>query len=209
MGRRGRRRQRKCRIGIRCVESSSFRLLLPLSWEGVPWIVHDLHAPDLLPFSLYLPQVLTWLLKDSLGGNSKTAMIAAISPADYEETLSTLRYADQAKKCVFRRFYPLFPYFQRKMDYSSSLAQDQKQSGRQRRPERQAHPRAQGRTRNPPFPHVRPHPLLRFPLAQRFSSTLLRINLLLFRSRRATNGPIPNRLGRAQDHFESGVAGST
>ena len=25
-------------------------------------------------------------------------MIAAISPADYEETLSTLRYADQAKK---------------------------------------------------------------------------------------------------------------
>jgi kinesin family protein 1 len=38
------------------------------------------------------------LLKDSLGGNSKTAMIAAISPADYEETLSTLRYADQAKK---------------------------------------------------------------------------------------------------------------
>ena len=43
-------------------------------------------------------KVLTWLLKDSLGGNSKTAMIAAISPADYEETLSTLRYADQAKK---------------------------------------------------------------------------------------------------------------
>lgn len=38
------------------------------------------------------------MLKDSLGGNSKTAMIAAISPADYEETLSTLRYADQAKK---------------------------------------------------------------------------------------------------------------
>ncbi|KAI8080303.1 uncharacterized protein B0P05DRAFT_596612 [Gilbertella persicaria] len=42
--------------------------------------------------------VLTWLLKDSLGGNSKTAMIAAISQADYDETLSTLRYADQAKK---------------------------------------------------------------------------------------------------------------
>lgn len=35
-----------------------------------------------------------------MGGNSKTAMIAAISPADvnYDETLSTLRYADQAKK---------------------------------------------------------------------------------------------------------------
>lgn len=46
----------------------------------------------------YRDSVLTWLLKDSLGGNSKTAMIAAISPADYDETLSTLRYADQAKK---------------------------------------------------------------------------------------------------------------
>ncbi|KAI8992598.1 hypothetical protein BDB01DRAFT_832888 [Pilobolus umbonatus] len=42
--------------------------------------------------------VLTWLLKDSLGGNSKTCMIAAISPADYDETMSTLRYADQAKR---------------------------------------------------------------------------------------------------------------
>lgn len=44
-------------------------------------------------FVPYRDSVLTWLLKDSLGGNSKTAMIAAISPADYEETLSTLRYA--------------------------------------------------------------------------------------------------------------------
>ncbi|KAK3952524.1 hypothetical protein QBC32DRAFT_141451 [Pseudoneurospora amorphoporcata] len=46
----------------------------------------------------YRDSVLTWLLKDSLGGNSKTAMIACISPTDYDETLSTLRYADQAKR---------------------------------------------------------------------------------------------------------------
>lgn len=48
----------------------------------------------------YRDSVLTWLLKDSLGGNSLTAMIAAISPADinFEETLSTLRYADSAKR---------------------------------------------------------------------------------------------------------------
>jgi hypothetical protein len=46
----------------------------------------------------YRDSVLTWLLKDSLGGNSKTAMVACISPTDYEETLSTLRYADQAKQ---------------------------------------------------------------------------------------------------------------
>ena len=63
--------------------------------------------------------MLTWLLKENLGnvssladrpttfylrvgGNSKTAMIAAISPADinYDETLSTLRYADRAKAIV-------------------------------------------------------------------------------------------------------------
>ncbi|KAK0053203.1 kinesin-like protein KIF28P, partial [Biomphalaria pfeifferi] len=44
--------------------------------------------------------VLTKLLKNALGGNSKTIMIAAISPADinYEESLSTLRYADRAKQ---------------------------------------------------------------------------------------------------------------
>lgn len=67
----------------------------------------------------YRDSVLTKLLKNALGGNSKTIMICAISPAyvlnnntksynlyinflfikdNYEETLSTLRYADQAKK---------------------------------------------------------------------------------------------------------------
>lgn len=58
-----------------------------------------LHNPnrknrDIVP---YRDSILTWLLKDSLGGNSKTAMIACIAPSDYDETLSTLRYADQAK----------------------------------------------------------------------------------------------------------------
>jgi hypothetical protein len=40
------------------------------------------------------------LLKESLGGNAKTIMLCAISPADvnYEETLSTLRYAERAKR---------------------------------------------------------------------------------------------------------------
>uniref|UniRef100_A0A803XVT3 Kinesin-like protein KIF14 n=1 Tax=Meleagris gallopavo TaxID=9103 RepID=A0A803XVT3_MELGA len=49
-------------------------------------------------FIPYRESVLTWLLKESLGGNSQTAMIATISPAasSTEETLSTLRYAKQA-----------------------------------------------------------------------------------------------------------------
>ncbi|KAJ2638093.1 hypothetical protein GGF40_001905 [Coemansia sp. RSA 1286] len=51
-------------------------------------------------FVPYRDSVLTWLLKDSLGGNSRTFMIATISPADYSETLSTLRYADRAKRIV-------------------------------------------------------------------------------------------------------------
>ncbi|NXQ90557.1 KIF14 protein, partial [Nyctibius grandis] len=49
-------------------------------------------------FIPYRESVLTWLLKESLGGNSQTAMIATVSPAasSTEETLSTLRYAKQA-----------------------------------------------------------------------------------------------------------------
>ncbi len=47
----------------------------------------------------YRDSKLTRLLQDSLGGNTKTLMIAAVSPAadNYEETLSTLRYANRAK----------------------------------------------------------------------------------------------------------------
>ncbi|XP_033944112.1 kinesin-like protein KIF16B isoform X4 [Pseudochaenichthys georgianus] len=53
-------------------------------------------------FVPYRDSVLTWLLKDSLGGNSKTIMIANVSPADvnYGETLSTLRYANRAKNII-------------------------------------------------------------------------------------------------------------
>ncbi|XP_063427179.1 uncharacterized protein LOC134710718 [Mytilus trossulus] len=55
-----------------------------------------------LPYIPYRDSVLTWLLKDSLGGNSKTIMIATISPASicYNETISTLRYAQRAKNIV-------------------------------------------------------------------------------------------------------------
>ncbi|XP_019746414.1 kinesin-like protein KIF28P [Hippocampus comes] len=47
----------------------------------------------------YRDSVLTKLLQSALGGNSRTVMIATLSPADicYEESLSTLRYAERAK----------------------------------------------------------------------------------------------------------------
>ena len=53
---------------------------------------HSQHVP-------YRDSKLTRLLQDSLGGNTKTVMIAALSPADYnyDETLSTLHYANRAK----------------------------------------------------------------------------------------------------------------
>jgi len=48
----------------------------------------------------YRDAALTRILQTALGGNSKTIMVCALSPAfmNYEETLSTLRYADRAKK---------------------------------------------------------------------------------------------------------------
>jgi hypothetical protein len=48
--------------------------------------------------------VLTRLLSSSLGGNAKTAMLSAISPAERnrEETLSTLRYAARTKRIKVR-----------------------------------------------------------------------------------------------------------
>ncbi|CAG9771753.1 unnamed protein product [Ceutorhynchus assimilis] len=55
-------------------------------------------------FIPYRESVLTWLLRESLGGNSLTSMLATISPSSthLEETLSTLRYACQARTIVNR-----------------------------------------------------------------------------------------------------------
>lgn len=57
-------------------------------------------------FVPYRDSTLTFLLKESLGGNSKTLMVATVSPAlnNASETLSTLRYADRAKLIVTRAF---------------------------------------------------------------------------------------------------------
>lgn len=48
----------------------------------------------------YRDSKLTRLLKDSLGGNTKTIMIACLSPSQlcYEETINTLKYATRARK---------------------------------------------------------------------------------------------------------------
>jgi chromosome segregation ATPase len=50
-------------------------------------------------FIPYRNSVLTWLLKDCLGGNARTAMLANIGPSEssFNETMSTLRYVERAK----------------------------------------------------------------------------------------------------------------
>ncbi|XQJ26566.1 kinesin, putative [Leishmania guyanensis] len=53
-------------------------------------------------FCPYRDSVLTWLLMDSLGGNSKTTMVATVSPhaSSFDESCQTLRYASRAKQIV-------------------------------------------------------------------------------------------------------------
>ena len=62
-------------------------------WTSNLYNSHQLAHGDLWPARL---------LKESLGGNSKTAMIATVSPAgsNVDESLSTLRYAQQARTII-------------------------------------------------------------------------------------------------------------
>ena len=80
--------------GVRLKEATKINLSLSALGNVISALVDGKakHIP-------YRDSKLTRLLQDSLGGNTKTLMVAAISPADnnYDETLSTLRYANRAK----------------------------------------------------------------------------------------------------------------
>eukprot|EP00003_Mantamonas_plastica_P027216 TRINITY_DN5785_c0_g1_i1.p1 TRINITY_DN5785_c0_g1~~TRINITY_DN5785_c0_g1_i1.p1 ORF type:complete len:649 (+),score=311.18 TRINITY_DN5785_c0_g1_i1:918-2864(+) len=62
-------------------------------------VIRVLAKGDSAEFVPYRDSALTKVLRESLGGNARTVMLAALSPADknYEETLSTLKYANSAK----------------------------------------------------------------------------------------------------------------
>uniref|UniRef100_A0A8C2QYI2 Kinesin-like protein KIF17 n=1 Tax=Capra hircus TaxID=9925 RepID=A0A8C2QYI2_CAPHI len=77
--------------GERLKEATKINLSLSALGNVISALV-DGHIP-------YRDSKLTRLLQDSLGGNTKTLMVACLSPADnnYDETLSTLRYANRAK----------------------------------------------------------------------------------------------------------------
>ena len=90
----GSERQSKTKAeGVRLKEATKINLSLSALGNVIKSLVTgSQHVP-------FRDSKLTRLLQDSLGGNTKTVMIAAISPADdnYQETLSTLMYATRAK----------------------------------------------------------------------------------------------------------------
>jgi kinesin family protein 3/17 len=79
-------------------EGAKEGIKINLSLSTLCHVISSLTDPK-CTFIPYRDSKLTRLLQDSLGGNTKTCMIANIGPADYniEETLSTLRYASRAK----------------------------------------------------------------------------------------------------------------
>ena len=98
----GSERQKKSgAVNKRLMEATKINLSLTALMNVITALVDGKrkHVP-------YRDSKLTRLLEDSLGGNTKTCMIANISPADYNivETLSTLRYADRAKRIQNKPF---------------------------------------------------------------------------------------------------------
>uniref|UniRef100_A0A673HDK1 Kinesin-like protein n=1 Tax=Sinocyclocheilus rhinocerous TaxID=307959 RepID=A0A673HDK1_9TELE len=91
----GSERQTKTGVqGERLKEATKINLSLSALGNVISALVdgRSSHVP-------YRDSKLTRLLQDSLGGNAKTIMVATLGPAfyNYEETLTTLRYANRAK----------------------------------------------------------------------------------------------------------------
>ncbi|XP_076811338.1 kinesin-like protein KIF13A [Clavelina lepadiformis] len=88
--------------GIRLKEGSNINKSLTTLGLVISALADQASGKGKNKFVPYRDSVLTWILKDNLGGNSKTTMVATLSPSadNYEETLSTLRYADRAKRIV-------------------------------------------------------------------------------------------------------------
>jgi kinesin family protein 1 len=97
--------------GDRLKEGSAINLSLTMLGNVISALAEKSSNPKAKILIPYRDSKLTMLLSDALGGNSKTIMIAALSPADinYEETLSTLKYADRAKQIKNRAIVNIDP----------------------------------------------------------------------------------------------------
>jgi len=96
------RNKKSLATGDRLIEASNINLSLTTLKRVIDTLVHNStyrFNPKQVP---YRDSVLTMLLSHSLGGNSKTMMVACVSPHydNQEETLNTLRYASAARKIV-------------------------------------------------------------------------------------------------------------
>lgn len=77
---------------LRLKEGSSINQLLSTLGRVISSLASG--RPGVVPFR---ELTLTWLLKELLGGNSRTCVVGCVLAADLEETVSTLRYVDRAK----------------------------------------------------------------------------------------------------------------
>eukprot|EP00003_Mantamonas_plastica_P001305 TRINITY_DN1093_c1_g2_i2.p1 TRINITY_DN1093_c1_g2~~TRINITY_DN1093_c1_g2_i2.p1 ORF type:complete len:570 (-),score=202.76 TRINITY_DN1093_c1_g2_i2:56-1765(-) len=86
--------------GATLKEGSAINLSLTMLGNVITALAEKSNHPKKKILIPYRDSKLTQILQDALGGDSKTIMIAAVSPAsvNYDESLSTLRYADRAKQ---------------------------------------------------------------------------------------------------------------
>jgi len=86
--------------GARLQEGIEINVSLSALGNVISALAEKANNPGKKVFIPYRSHVLTELLQSALGGNSKTVMVAAVSPAsiNFDESLSTLRYADRAKQ---------------------------------------------------------------------------------------------------------------
>ncbi|KPA85727.1 putative Kinesin [Leptomonas pyrrhocoris] len=86
--------------GDRFEEAKNINLSLSTLGRVIQQLSEKQSGKHVIP--AYRDSVLTWLLSDSLGGNSKTIMLATVAPSAYcyQQTLNTLRFAGVAKKVI-------------------------------------------------------------------------------------------------------------
>eukprot|EP00756_Hemistasia_phaeocysticola_P002161 Hpha_TRINITY_DN11487_c0_g1::TRINITY_DN11487_c0_g1_i1::g.137365::m.137365/K17914/KIF13; kinesin family member 13 len=88
--------------GDRFVEATRINLSLSTLRRVIDLLIENSQKGKVKQVVPYRDSMLTWILSDSLGGNSKTSMIATVSPAlsNREDTINTLKYANKAKDIV-------------------------------------------------------------------------------------------------------------
>ncbi|KAJ8355502.1 hypothetical protein SKAU_G00182960 [Synaphobranchus kaupii] len=140
----GSERQSKTGVqGDRLKEATKINLSLSALGNVISALVDgkSTHVP-------YRDSKLTRLLQDSLGGNAKTIMVAALGPSSYsyEETLTTLRYANRAKNiknkprvnedpkdALLREFQEEIARLKAQLDKRGMLTRKRRRSGRRLR----------------------------------------------------------------------------